>query len=130
MENKTMKRWGIAILLVVLLASVFLAACGEKKPVDQTKVTGVEFDRETLSIEFGSTYQLVYSVLPDTALNKRVSFSSSDRSIVTVTSTGLITAVKVGTGQHNHQDQRGRKDRRDRRDGNRTRHTRGKQVYC
>lgn len=42
------------------------------------------------------TVQLSANVLPGDAATKTVQWSSSDESVATVTSTGLVTAVKVG----------------------------------
>ena len=42
------------------------------------------------------TFQLEYQVKPDNATNKKVSFESSDKSVVTVSNTGLVTAINNG----------------------------------
>ena len=43
------------------------------------------------------THQIAYEILPENAINKNVTFRSNDTSVVTVSNTGLITAVKNGT---------------------------------
>jgi hypothetical protein len=43
------------------------------------------------------TLQLTATVLPDTATNKAVRWTSSNRKVATVSSAGLVTAVKAGT---------------------------------
>lgn len=58
-------------------------------------VTSVEFVEKEISINKGKEADLRYSVLPYDATNKEVTFESSDRDIVTVTSEGHIIA-KLG----------------------------------
>ena len=59
-------------------------------------VTGVTLDRNSASIEAGSTLQLTATVSPSNATNKTVSWSSSNTSVATV-SNGLVTAVSAGS---------------------------------
>lgn len=66
---------------------------GSSAPVS---VTSVSLDRNTASIEIGSTVQLVETVLPVNATNKSVTWSTSSSSIATVTN-GLVTGVSAGT---------------------------------
>ncbi|MEQ8176399.1 MAG: Ig-like domain-containing protein [Syntrophomonadaceae bacterium] len=60
-------------------------------------VTGVSLDKTTDSITVGSSDQLTATVTPDNATNKSVSWESSDPSVATVSDTGLVTAIAVGT---------------------------------
>lgn len=60
-------------------------------------VTGVTLDKSTLTLEVGGTGKLNATVNPDNATNKTVTWSTSDRSVATVDTTGKVTAVKVGT---------------------------------
>jgi uncharacterized protein YjdB len=93
-------------LSLIAIAAFFAAAgCGGKSsssdtPVDPTKVTGVQL-KGTTSIYVLGTEQLTATVLPSTALNKLVTWASSDTSIVTVDTTGLITGVAPGTATVN-----------------------------
>ncbi len=59
-------------------------------------VTGVtlNYDSETLIEE--ETLQLDALIAPTNATNKNITWSSSDTSVATVSSTGLVTAVKAG----------------------------------
>ncbi|ANY73033.1 hypothetical protein BBD41_10780 [Paenibacillus ihbetae] len=60
--------------------------------------TGVDVTPSTLSlIRGGSTEQLIATVLPDTAMNKNVTWSSSDPAIATVDASGVVTPVGRGT---------------------------------
>ena len=60
------------------------------------KVTGVSLSSDTLTLDVGGTATLTATVLPDNATNKRVTWTSSDETVATVTD-GLVTALKEGT---------------------------------
>ena len=65
--------------------------------VTPVAVTGVSLDHNTASIEAESTYQLTATVAPSNATDKRVTWSSSNTSVATVSSSGLVTAVSAGS---------------------------------
>lgn len=58
--------------------------------------TGVKMSSSALNLTVGDTEMLVATVLPENATNKAVSWSSSDKSVATV-SDGTVTAVAEGT---------------------------------
>lgn len=58
--------------------------------------TSISFTSVPSSLEVGDTYQLKYQISPNNASDKRVYFSSSDDTIVTISDTGLLTAVGAG----------------------------------
>lgn len=60
------------------------------------RVTGVKLTPEALSIMIGQSSNLQVAVEPFAALNKKVSYTTSDPSVVTVTATGKLKAVGVG----------------------------------
>ena len=60
-------------------------------------VTGVELDESEIRLLEGKTHKLTARVLPTTAADKSVTWSSSDEEIATVDQTGLVTAVAEGT---------------------------------
>ena len=60
-------------------------------------VTGVTVTPKTVDLTVGKTQQLSISVEPATATNQRYTCQSDNESVATVTNTGLITAVSVGT---------------------------------
>ena len=60
-------------------------------------VTGVTLTPETLSIMVGESKDLSVVVEPYAALNKHVTFKTSDPSVVTVSATGKLRAVGAGT---------------------------------
>ena len=60
-------------------------------------VTGVSITEGDQELEVDETVQLHAVVAPENATNKSVTWSSSDDTIATVSETGLVTAVEVGT---------------------------------
>ena len=52
---------------------------------------------DTLTVEVGDTYALTYTILPEDAKNKTVTWSSSDETVATVDENGLVTALLPGT---------------------------------
>ena len=60
-------------------------------------VTGVTLDKTTTTLSVGQTEQLTATVTPDNATNKTVTWSSNLPNVASVSSSGLITAVAVGT---------------------------------
>lgn len=60
-------------------------------------VTGVSLNKNATSIEEGATEQLTATVAPSNATDKSVTWSSSNTSIATVDSSGLVTAVSAGS---------------------------------
>ena len=64
-----------------------------EKPIE---VTGVYLDKNSLNLDVDDTYQLVATVLPEYALNKEVTWSSSNTSVATVND-GLVTAKTSGS---------------------------------
>ena len=59
-------------------------------------VTGVNLDKEELSLKVGAESTLIATVTPTTATNKEVSWASDKPNIATVAN-GLVTAVAAGT---------------------------------
>ena len=60
-------------------------------------VTGVSLNRATLSLNTGETSALTATVAPATATNKSVTWASSNTSVATVSSSGVVTAVGAGS---------------------------------
>ncbi len=60
------------------------------------KVTGVSLDKETVVLGLNETYQLIATVYPEEAVDKRIVWSTSDPDIVLVDETGKIKAVGMG----------------------------------
>ena len=65
-----------------------------KKTVD---LTGISVGSENLSISVNGTEQIIVDTIPAGATGVTFSYTTSDSSVATVSSTGLITGVKAGT---------------------------------
>ncbi len=59
-------------------------------------VTGVALDKTTASMEAGKTLTLTATISPTDASNTSVTWQSSDTNIATVSSLGMVTAIKSG----------------------------------
>ena len=59
--------------------------------------TGVTLDRSALEIIVGETETLIATVLPETATNTAVIWTSDDETVATVNNNGVVTAVSRGT---------------------------------
>jgi len=59
-------------------------------------VSQITLDKTELSLDKDATAQLIATVLPENATNKQIEWSSSNESVATVSSTGLVTAVEGG----------------------------------
>ena len=59
--------------------------------------TGISLNKTYATIYDGTTLQLVASISPSNTTNKTIAWSSSDTSVATVSSNGLVTALKPGT---------------------------------
>ena len=91
--------------LCVLAASVLvgggaLVSCGptEEPPVEaeKVKVTGVKIENEAYEVGCDFTVEIKASVLPETADEKGITYTSSDVNIATVDANGVVTGVNPG----------------------------------
>ncbi|MCR5830839.1 MAG: Ig-like domain-containing protein [Lachnospiraceae bacterium] len=67
-----------------------------EKEKNKYKVTGVGVSTTYVTLQPGQTYQVIAYVMPDSARNKRVYFSSSNPSVATVDGSGIIKANGAG----------------------------------
>lgn len=84
---------GLAIALGVVLA---ISSCKKDKEPTKIPVTGVSLNKTSIDLKVGDDFQLLASVLPEDATDKRVTWDSDDESVATVDDKGLVKAVKVG----------------------------------
>lgn len=63
---------------------------------DDQKVMGVKLNKSALTLKAGKTQTLYATVLPQNAANQMVTWSSSNKSVATVSKNGKVTAVKPG----------------------------------
>lgn len=60
------------------------------------RVTSIKLKKTSMTLAKGETYSLLESVLPSTATNKNLNWESDNKSVVTVNSSGKVTAKNVG----------------------------------
>lgn len=60
-------------------------------------VTGVSLNTTSKTLKIGETTTLTPTITPSNATNKNVTWTSSNTSVATVSSTGLVTAKSAGT---------------------------------
>jgi uncharacterized protein YjdB len=66
-------------------------------PPETVPVTGVMIDPVTLAVIEGQTLQLTFTISPDTATDKTLTWTSSDPTFASVSNTGLVTGVAAGS---------------------------------
>ena len=73
------------------------ASCAVTVQAQTIAVTGVSLDKTSLSMTVGDTQTLTATITPSNATNKAVTWTSSNMSIATVSSSGVVTAKAAGT---------------------------------
>ena len=68
-----------------------------KVTVEPTLVTSLSLNKSVATLKTNETITLIANVFPTAAQNRTVTWSSSDTSVATVSSEGVVTALKVGT---------------------------------
>ncbi len=87
-----MKKLALFILCIVLVLSVVL-------PVSALRVVSVKsisLDKSTISLDVGKTHNITVTFTPANTTQKLLAFSTSDKNVALVDSTGKITAIKGG----------------------------------
>ena len=74
-----------------------VALINVKEATGGTEVTSVTLNKDTLNLEVGKTGKLSATVLPDSAADKSITWSSSKTDVASVSSNGTVTAKKAGT---------------------------------
>ena len=74
---------------------------GAKTAVCKVTVTqpvlSIKLNKTSLNLLKGKTYKLICKVLPSNASNKKVTWNSSNKAIVTISSTGSVKGIKKGS---------------------------------
>ena len=92
----TAKKAGKATITVTTVDGEKTATCAVTVNAAPVPVTGISVNPGTYTLAVGSTVQLTPTVKPTNATNKGVSWDSSDKSVASVSSTGLVTGKKKG----------------------------------
>ncbi len=69
----------------------------QQQSYNKYAVSSVSLNTTSVNLSVGSTVQLTPTVMPSTASNKSVSWSSSNSAVASVDANGKVTALKAGT---------------------------------
>ena len=73
------------------------ASCELKVTAQDVLVTSIQLNKTSDELDVGQTSQLTATVYPSNATNKAFTWTSSNSSVATVSTSGLVTAKGVGT---------------------------------
>ena len=73
------------------------SVCLVKVQSNAIPVTGITLNKTEVEMDVGKTLQLSVDIKPINATDRKISWTTSDQSIATVSSKGLVTAKKAGT---------------------------------
>ncbi len=88
---------GSANITVTTTNGAKTATCAITVISSNIAVTGVSISPASFSVNVNSTQQLTSTISPANATNKTVTWSSNNPEVATVSSTGLVTGVAVGS---------------------------------
>lgn len=77
-------------------AAEYTAVMSSASKKTSVKVKSLKLDKSKVTLTAGDTYTIKAAVTPSNASNKKLSYSSSDKSVAKVSSKGTVTAVKAG----------------------------------
>ena len=95
-ENKNYIREG-TIVIKTSDESVDITVKQDGNKGEYVPVSSVSLSTTELSLTEGDTYNLVATIIPYNASEKTVTWSSSNTSVATVSSSGIVTAESVGS---------------------------------
>jgi len=75
----------------------YFMATEEETTGETVDATGITLDKTSLNMQLEETAQLTATVKPANATNTAVTWSSSDTAVATVSTSGKVTAVGIGT---------------------------------
>lgn len=93
----TARGTGIAIVSAISEDGGKSASCRVTVSASSVAVTSVTLDRTSLNLTEGESTKLVASVIPSNATDISVAWSSSNPSVATVSSSGVVSAHSTGT---------------------------------
>jgi hypothetical protein len=97
-----MRRFQRTLVAVIIAPLLTLAACGDEDtptgPAKVPEVHSVTVAPQTVTMRIGENVVLLATVEADSGADKTVTWQSIDPRRVTVSATGILTAVSAGTG--------------------------------
>ena len=88
---------GSATITATTVSGGWTATCQVTVYQPTVHVTGVSLNKTSLTLDTNAHETLAAAIQPTDATNKAVNWASSSTAIATVSSTGLVTGVSVGT---------------------------------
>ena len=93
------------LFIYAVFAAILFAACkndpeSENPPAPKTvhvQDISIKNPINPVSLVKGTTYQVEAAVLPENADNKKISYTSSNKTVISVSANGLISAENIGT---------------------------------
>jgi hypothetical protein len=89
----------VTLRFFLAISAVLMLSQGCKKDKEDLSVRGVAVSKSTATLKPGETEKLTFTIFPENASNKNVTWSSTDITIATVDATGLVTAIKPGSAK-------------------------------
>ena len=70
---------------------------GENEPINKIEISKINVDKDKIELYVGDTAKINYSVEPENATNKKISFSTADKNVAGFNNEGSVVGVKAGT---------------------------------
>lgn len=86
----------LCLLFALVLCLQCVACSGESKKAEP-EITAIYLSQNSIEMKADESYQLQYTVMPETVTGYTLTWKSTDTTIATVDSMGLIKAVAPGT---------------------------------
>ena len=85
------------LVAFIVITAMLVISCEEQLSKKPVLVTDVHLDRSEITLLLiNDTEQLTATVLPEDATNQKVAWTSSNDTVATVDSTGMVTAIGEG----------------------------------
>jgi hypothetical protein len=94
-QLNNMKQLTLKLFLMLGVITLMGTGCKKEDKVD-TSVKGIALAKSTATLKIGETQTLTYTIFPENAANKSVTWSTSDQTVATVDK-GVVTAIKPGS---------------------------------
>ncbi len=93
----TALREGVCDIVATTVDGNYSAPCNLTVKPNPSVVASVSISPDNFTIDFGETYKLTANILPTTAVNKNVIWTSNNPSVATVDSEGVVKGVSGGS---------------------------------
>lgn len=89
--------FAVVLCLQCVACTAGAKSAKEEEPTATPGITAIYLNKNSIEMEMDESYQLQYTVMPETVTGYTLAWKSMDTSIATVDSMGLIKAVAPGT---------------------------------